>query len=158
MKRVSIVSTNTIILGARQHGKTKALIDLITSSLTQINVYKVEEYKVSGKKTNISGVTPKPELLERPKQLFRFNMAGVICGEIVKEEGQKKWIKDALKIHYWEGALDTFALAVLGTKKIEQCRISETVPMVLIDEAAVEQHDMSPKAIEIFYTANPTRF
>ena len=92
------------------------------------------------------------------KQLFRFNMAGVICGELVKEEGTKKWIKDALKIHYWEGALDTFALAVLGTKKIEQCRISETVPMVLIDEVAVEQHDMSPKAEQIFYSAKPTRF
>lgn len=108
--------------------------------------------------TNKPTVTPKPELLERPKQLFRFNMAGVICGELIKEDGNKKYIKDALKIHYWEGALDTFALAVLGTKKIDDCRISETVPLVLIDEAAVEQHDMSPKAIEVFYNATPTRF
>ena len=97
-------------------------------------------------------------LLNTPKQLFRFDKAGVICGELVKEDGQKKYIKNALKIHYWEGALDTFALAVLGTKKIDSCRISETVPMVLIDENAVEQHDMSPKSIEVFYTATPTRF
>ena len=65
--------------------------------------------------------------------LIRTYSAGVHVGEVADRAGTEVLLKNARRIHYWEGAFTLSAIALNGAG--EGSRLSEPVPEILLTEA-----------------------
>lgn len=79
--------------------------------------------------------------------MIRTFSAGVHFGEILERNGREVLLKNAHRVHYWDGACSLSQLASDGSRKRENCRISVVVPEILLLEV-VEIIPMSMRAIE----------
>jgi hypothetical protein len=64
--------------------------------------------------------------------LIRTYSAGVHFGEVVARAGTEILLKNARRIHYWEGAFTLSAIALKGAG--ESSRLSDAVPEILLTE------------------------
>ena len=67
--------------------------------------------------------------------MVRTYSAGVFLGEVVSREGKEIHLKNARRMHYWDGAASLSQLATEGTKKPGLCRFPAPVSDVLLTEA-----------------------
>ena len=67
--------------------------------------------------------------------MVRTYSAGVFLGEVVSREGKEIHLKNARRMHYWDGAASLSQLATDGTKKPGSCRFPAPVSEVLLTEA-----------------------
>jgi len=67
--------------------------------------------------------------------MVRTYSAGVFLGEVVSREGKEIHLKNARRMHYWDGAASLSQLATEGTKKPALCRFPAPVSDVLLTEA-----------------------
>jgi hypothetical protein len=79
--------------------------------------------------------------------MIRTYSAGVHFGELVSHSGKEVVLKDAQRVHYWDGACSLSQLATEGSKKREDCRISVAVSEIVLTEA-IEIIPMSEEASE----------
>ena len=67
--------------------------------------------------------------------MVRTYSAGVFIGEVVSRNGKEIHLKNARRMHYWEGAASLSQLATEGTKKPELCRFPAPVNEMLLTES-----------------------
>lgn len=67
--------------------------------------------------------------------IVRADRAGVFFGKFEEKNGQEVKLSDVRKLHYWDGAAAVEEIAMIGTKKPENCRFTVTVPSMVIDGA-----------------------
>ena len=65
--------------------------------------------------------------------IVRSEGAGVFFGKLLAKEDQEVLLGDARKLHYWNGAAAVEEIAMIGTKKPEDCRFTVTVPKIGIE-------------------------
>jgi hypothetical protein len=84
-----------------------------------------------------SELTPEETMINKfgiGKQcIIRTYSAGVHFGELVDRAGTEVLLKNARRIHYWEGAFTLNAIALNGAS--DNSRLSEPVPEILLTEA-----------------------
>lgn len=68
------------------------------------------------------------------KVIVRANGAGVFHGTLVEKEGDYVLLKNARKLHYWDGAAAVEEIAMIGTKRPENCRFTVEVPEIGIEK------------------------
>jgi hypothetical protein len=66
--------------------------------------------------------------------MIRTYSAGVHFGKIEYKDGKEIKLVNARRVHYWEGACSLSQLAIEGSKKIGECRISVEVPEIILTE------------------------
>ena len=66
--------------------------------------------------------------------MVRTYSAGVFLGEVVSREGKEIHLKNARRMHWWEGAASLSQLATEGTKNPGACRFPAPVADVLLTE------------------------
>jgi len=66
--------------------------------------------------------------------MVRSTNAGVFAGVVDKIDGQTAHLKDARRIHYWDGATSLSQLAMDGTSKPNNCRFPCAVDEVCVFE------------------------
>jgi len=66
--------------------------------------------------------------------MFRTYSAGVHFGELVEKDGRECLVKNAKRVFYWSHACSLSQLAIEGSKKVEDCKISMAVPEILLTE------------------------
>ena len=66
--------------------------------------------------------------------MVRSTNAGVFAGVVDKIDGQTAHLKDARRIHYWDGAASLSQLAMDGTSKPNNCRFPCAVDEVCVFE------------------------
>ncbi len=66
--------------------------------------------------------------------IVRADRAGVFFGRLKEKKGQEVELTEARKLHYWDGAAAVEEIAMIGTKKPNNCRFTVTVPSIVIDE------------------------
>ncbi len=64
--------------------------------------------------------------------MVRTYSAGVFAGTLEKREGSEATLRNARRIHWWEGAASLSQLATTGTSKPEKCRFPVPVAEVLL--------------------------
>ena len=87
--------------------------------------------------------------------MVRTYSAGVFLGEVVSRNGKEIHLKNARRMHWWEGAASLSQLATEGTKKPGSCRFPTPVAEVLLTEAieiipATEAAIASIAAVEVW--------
>lgn len=65
--------------------------------------------------------------------IVRADRAGVFFGQLEAKNGQEVKLSNARKLHYWDGAAAVEEIAMIGTKKPDQCRFTVVVPLIVID-------------------------
>jgi hypothetical protein len=65
--------------------------------------------------------------------IIRTYSAGVHVGEVLDRAGTEVLLRNARRIHYWEGAFTLNAIALNGAS--ENSRLSEIVPEILLTES-----------------------
>ena len=65
--------------------------------------------------------------------IVRADRAGVFFGILKEKNGQEVILSDARKLHYWNGAAAVEEIAMIGTKKPDDCRFTVTVPKIGIE-------------------------
>lgn len=84
----------------------------------------------------------------KPYVIVRANQAGVFAGYLESIDGNNTAIlKQARRIHYWEGAASLSQLAQSGTSKPLSCRFPEEVTRIRISNV-IEVLDVTAKAKE----------
>lgn len=68
--------------------------------------------------------------------IVRADRAGVFFGKFESKNGQEVTLSDVRKLHYWDGAAAVEEIAMIGTKKPNNCRFTVTVPEMMIDGCA----------------------
>ncbi len=85
------------------------------------------------------------------KVIIRSDRAGVFYGELVKQEvaGDKLMVemKNARRIFYWSGAASISQLAIDGTKRPDDCKITLPVDTITV-MGVIEVIPMTEKAIK----------
>ena len=66
--------------------------------------------------------------------IVRADRAGVFFGKLKEKRGQEVELTEVRKLHYWNGAAAVEEIAMIGTKKPDECRFTVTVPSMVIDE------------------------
>lgn len=69
------------------------------------------------------------------KCMIRTYSAGVHFGEITSHNAKEVELKNAYRVHYWDGACSLSQLAVDGSKERGNCRISVPVNEIYLSEA-----------------------
>lgn len=69
------------------------------------------------------------------KVMIRTYSAGVHFGTLKKHEGTEVLLEDAHRVHRWYGACSLSQLAMEGSKKLKDCRISMAVKEILLTQA-----------------------
>lgn len=67
--------------------------------------------------------------------IVRADRAGVFFGKLEEKNGQEVTLSDVRKLHYWDGAAAVEEIAMIGTKKPDNCRFTVTVPSMVIEGA-----------------------
>ena len=87
--------------------------------------------------------------METKKVVIRSDRAGVFYGELVKQEiaGDKLMVqmKNARRVFYWSGAASLSQLAVDGTKRPDDCKITLSVDTITV-MGVIEIIPMTDKA------------
>ena len=82
--------------------------------------------------------------------MIRTYSAGVHYGELVGIEsaanGYDVILKNCRRVYNWAGACSLSQLAIEGSKSISECKISITIPMILL--RAIEIIPMSDEAVD----------
>ena len=65
--------------------------------------------------------------------IVRADRAGVFFGKLKEKNGQEVTLTEVRKLHYWNGAAAVEEIAMIGTKKPNDCRFTVTVPEMVID-------------------------
>ena len=85
------------------------------------------------------------------KVIIRSDRAGVFYGELAKQEiaGDKLMVQmnNARRVFYWNGAASLSQLAVDGTKRPDDCKITLPVDTITV-LGVIEVIQMTEKAIE----------
>lgn len=64
--------------------------------------------------------------------IVRSNEAGVFFGKICKRNDHEVEMTDVRKVYYWDGACAVEELAINGTKKPYNCKLTVIVPEMII--------------------------
>lgn len=64
--------------------------------------------------------------------IVRCNNAGVFFGIYENQEGNQLTLTNARKLHYWSGAAAVEEIAMIGTKRPDDCRFTVTVPSMVV--------------------------
>lgn len=67
--------------------------------------------------------------------IVRADRAGVFFGKLKEKNGQEVELQEVRKLHYWNGAAAVEEIAMIGTKRPNDCRFTVTVPSMVIDGA-----------------------
>lgn len=65
--------------------------------------------------------------------IVRADRAGVFFGKLKEKNGQEVELTEVRKLHYWNGAAAVEEIAMIGTKRPNDCRFTVTVPSMVID-------------------------
>jgi hypothetical protein len=65
--------------------------------------------------------------------IVRADKAGVFFGKLEDKNGQEVTMSDVRKLHYWNGAAAVEEIAMIGTKKPNDCRFTVSVESMVID-------------------------
>jgi hypothetical protein len=79
--------------------------------------------------------------------IVRADKAGVFFGKLEDKNGQEVTMSDVRKLHYWNGAAAVEEIAMIGTKKPNDCRFTVSVESMVID-GVCEVIPCTDKAIE----------
>ena len=89
--------------------------------------------------------------METKKVIIRSDRAGVFYGELTKQEvaGDKLMVelKNARRVFYWSGASSLSQLAVDGTKRPDDCKITLAVDTITV-VGVIEVIPMTERAIK----------
>ena len=66
--------------------------------------------------------------------MVRTYSAGVFLGEVASRYGKEIHLKNARRMHYWDGAASLSQLATTGTSKPKNCRFPAAVDDVILTE------------------------
>lgn len=64
--------------------------------------------------------------------IVRASQAGVFFGKLKEKSGEEVTMTDVRKLHYWDGAAAVEEIAMIGTKRPDNCRFTVTVPEITI--------------------------
>lgn len=67
------------------------------------------------------------------KCIVRADRAGVFFGTVLEKNGEEVVLKDARKLHYWSGASSVEEIAMIGTKRPNDCRFTVVVPLIGVE-------------------------
>lgn len=67
--------------------------------------------------------------------IVRGDRFGVLAGTVEAVDGDRVLLKDARKLHYWDGAAAVQQLALDGTTAPHNCRFTVTVESILLTGA-----------------------
>lgn len=67
------------------------------------------------------------------KCIVRADRAGVFFGTVLEKNGDEVVLKDARKLHYWSGAAAVEEIAMIGTKRPNDCRFTVVVPLIGVE-------------------------
>ena len=67
--------------------------------------------------------------------VIRTYSAGVHIGYLASRNGREVVLRNAIRIHYWDGAASLSQMAAEGVKKPANCRFSVVVPSITLTEA-----------------------
>ena len=81
------------------------------------------------------------------KVIIRGDRSGVEFGELVEQNGNEVTLKNARRLWYWAGAASLSQLAMDGTKRAQDCKVTVTVSSITILDA-VEIIPCTDKAIK----------
>lgn len=79
--------------------------------------------------------------------IVRADRAGVFFGKLENKNGQEVELSNVRKLHYWDGAAAVEEIAMIGTKRPDNCRFTVTVPSMVID-AAIQVIPCTDEAIK----------
>jgi hypothetical protein len=65
--------------------------------------------------------------------IVRTDSAGVFAGNIVSRKKREVRMKNAIRLHYWDGAASLSQLATEGVTKPEECRFCVPVKVTLFE-------------------------
>lgn len=65
--------------------------------------------------------------------IVRADRAGVFFGKLEEKNGQEVKLSEVRKLHYWDGAAAVEEIAMIGTKRPNDCRFTVVVPSMIID-------------------------
>jgi len=77
-------------------------------------------------------------------KIVRTHSAGVFAGRVVKKKGMEVSMKDAIRLHYWDGAASLSQMAMEGVTKPGECRFAVPVSVTLTQ--VIEILDVTKKA------------
>lgn len=80
--------------------------------------------------------------------IIRGDRSGVFFGQIAERNGQEVRLKNVRKIWYWDGACAVEQLSVDGTTKPDGCKITVTVPEMVVTDA-IQIIPCSDKAVRV---------
>lgn len=80
--------------------------------------------------------------------IVRADRAGVFFGKLKEKNGQEVTLTEVRKLHYWNGAAAVEEIAMIGTKRPNDCRFTVTVPVMAID-GVCQVIPCSDEAIEV---------
>ena len=80
--------------------------------------------------------------------MVRTYSAGVHFGQLEEKVGQQAILKDSRRVFYWTEACSLSQLAIDGSKDINSCKISMSVPHILLDRV-IEVIPMGHDAIDM---------
>lgn len=66
--------------------------------------------------------------------VIRTYSAGVHVGYLAKRNGRESVLREAIRIHYWDGAASLSQLAMEGVTKPQNCRFSMAVDEIILTE------------------------
>lgn len=66
--------------------------------------------------------------------IVRADRAGVFFGKLEEKRGREVTLSDVRKLWYWDGANAVEEIAMIGTKKPNNCKFTVSVSSMLIDE------------------------
>jgi len=79
--------------------------------------------------------------------IVRTDRAGVFFGILKEKKGQEVTLNEVRKLHYWDGAGAVEEIAMIGTKKPDNCRFTVTVESMTVD-GAIQVIPCTKQAIE----------
>lgn len=65
--------------------------------------------------------------------IVRADRAGVFFGKLKEKNGQEVTLTDVRKLYYWNGAAAVEEIAMIGTKRPDDCKFTVTIPEMVID-------------------------
>ena len=88
--------------------------------------------------------------------IVRADRAGVFFGKLEEKNGQEVRMSEVRKLHYWDGAAAVEEIAMIGTKRPDNCRFTVTVPSMTI-EAVIQTLPCTKEAIEVIKSVKEWR-
>lgn len=73
--------------------------------------------------------------IKEPYVIVRTFSAGVHAGYLHSREGKEVVLRSTRRIWYWDGAFTLSQLALSGSSKPENCKLSVVIPEIILTEA-----------------------